>query len=195
MKIIYYIRLLFLILFYSSITSLLFSQEKRLEFNIGFAPPLDAIHVGGNFKITRELDFGLSIGTIPEKLDFNNHVNIGIETKYKFGESRTVKERIEMGGRMRSVRAKTWYGGARMHLVTDTRTADTEKKYLYITPAIGRHFNFNKSMGLTMDFGLALTANQVTTYAGNSICRTCILEEHPQYPLLPSFRMQFFIKI
>ena len=50
---------------------------------------MDAIHGGFNFKILRKVDAGFSIGTIPDGFDFNNRVNIGFETKYKFGESKT----------------------------------------------------------------------------------------------------------
>ena len=154
------------------------------------------MHVGTNFRISRKLDVGLSIGSIPDGgFDLNNHVNLGFEAKFKFGETRKVKEKILEGDRIRSVRAKTWYAGLRLNQVSDTRTLDTEKKSLYIIPSIGRHCNFNRSMGLNIDFGLALTANQTTTYSGNDICRICFLEEHPQYPLLPSLRIQFFIKI
>jgi len=191
-----FIKFLLLLIVFSGISPLIKAQEKRLEFNLGFAPPLDAIHVGTNFRINRKLDVGLSIGTIPDSgFDFNNQVNIGFETKYKFGESKRIKEKVVMGDRIRSVRAKTWYAGLRLNQVSNTRTLDTEKKSFYIIPSIGRHCNFNRSMGLNIDFGLAFTAQQTTTYTGNDICRICFEEENPQYPLLPSLRIQFFIKI
>jgi len=190
-----YLSNLSFLIIYFSIPSLLFSQEQRLEFNIGFGPTLDAFHAGINFKIVRAVDVGLSIGVIPDKFDFNEHVNIGFEGKYNFGESKTIKRRVEMDGRLRNVRVKTWYGGLRMNLVTNTRTKDTEKKLIYLTPAIGRHFNFNKSFGLNVDLGLSFTVKQNTFYEGNNICRPCFLEEHPQYPLLPTLRLQFFVKI
>lgn len=192
---VHFIRLTCLIIILSSITSLLFSQEKKLEFNLGFGPTLDAIHLGGNFKITRKFDFGLSIGTIPNRFDFNDHINIGFETKYKFKESRTIKHRIVTEERMKWAKAKTWYGGLRLNLVTDKSRTNIIKKYIYVTPAIGRHFNFNRFMGLNIDFGLSLTASQTTTDFSNDICFNCFLEEHPQYPLLPTARLQFFIKI
>ena len=91
------ISLLFRVLFLSMISFLLintlYSQEQRLEFNAGFGPALDAIHAGFNFKVTRKVSFGLSFGTIPDKLDFNNHVKVGFETKYNFGQSKTIKRR------------------------------------------------------------------------------------------------------
>jgi len=190
-----FFQLFFVVIICFSITAPLFSQAQRLEFNIGSGPSLDAIHGGFNFKFSRKVEFGLSLGTIPDKFDFNNHVKIGFETKYNFGESKTIKRRVEMEDRRRSIRINTWYAGLRMQLVTDTQTRDTEEKFVYITPAIGRHCNFNKSMGFNIDFGLALTANQTTTYSGNLICRECFLEEHPQYPVRPTLRIQFFVKI
>jgi hypothetical protein len=187
--------ILVLLIFYNTISTSLLAQEKRLEFNIGSGPPLDALHAGINFRITTQFDVGAHIGILPDGLDFNNHTNIGFETKYKFGESRTIRERVEVGDRIKRVKIKTWYGGLRLNLVSDIRKELTKKKYIYVTPAIGRHFNFNKTMGINIDFGLSLTANQSTTYSGNKICRRCFFEKHPQYPLLPSLRIQFFIKV
>lgn len=171
------------------------AQEKRLEFNLGFGPILDAVHAGINFQIKHELDIGFSVGTIPNKFDFDDHINVGFESKYKFGDSPTFKTRIERDGRLRNVRLKTWYCGLRANFVKNNRTLETEKKYVYITPSIGRHCYFSKSFGLNIDLGLSFTANQSTFYSGNNICRSCFLEEHPQYPLLPTLRLQFFAKI
>jgi len=134
-----FFQLFFVVIICFSITAPLFSQANFLE----------------KWKFSRKVEFGLSLGTIPEKFDFNNHVKIGFETKYNFGESKTIKRRVEMEDRRRSIRINTWYAGLRMQLVTDTRTRDTEQKLVYITPAIGRHCNFNKSMGFNIDFGLA----------------------------------------
>lgn len=186
----YAFRLCCLIMSFSFITSSLYSQEKNLEFNIGAAPTLDAVHVGINFNITPELDLGASVGTIL----IRDYINIGIETRYKFGESKRVKLKIIKEERTTWVKAKTWYGGLRMNIVSDKKRIDFKRKYIYITPAIGRHFNINRTIGLNMDIGLSFTASQVTTYSGNSICHQCFVEKHPQYPLLPTARIQFFIK-
>ena len=195
MKILY-IKIKILICFFT-ICCLLSAnaQQKRLEFNIGFAPPLDAIHGGLNFHINRRVDVGLSIGIIPDKFDFNNFTNFGVEAKYKFGESKSLKTRVELDGRLRNVRIKTWYYGLRGNFIKNLKTLDTEKKYFYITPAIGRHCNINKSIGFNIDLGLSFTVDQSIFYSGNKICRNCFLEEHPQYPLLPTLRIQFFAKL
>lgn len=186
-----------LILFLFCLTNVnaLQAQEKRLEFNLGFGPALDAIHTGINFQIKHEIDIGFSVGTIPNGFDLNDHINIGFESKYKFGDSPTFKTRIERDGRLRNVRLKTWYAGLRGNFVKNNRTADTEKKIAYITTAIGRHCYFSKTFGLNIDLGLSFTASQSTFYSGNNICRACFLEENPQYPLLPTLRLQFFAKI
>lgn len=173
----------------------LFAQQKRLEFNIGTSPVLDALHVGMNFSVTREVDIGFSTGIIPDGLDINNHTNLGFEAKYKFGESKQIKITIEEGGKRKRVRLKTWYGGLRVNFVKDFRTDDTQEQLTYITPTIGRHFNINKSFGLNIDFGPSFTAKESTIYSGNDICRICFDEEHPQYPLLPTLRIQFFARL
>jgi len=177
------------------INSPLQAQGKRLEFNLGFGPVLDVVHAGLNFKIIHEVDVGFSLGTIPNKLDFNDHINIGFEGKYKFGDSPIFKTRIERDGRLKNIRLKTWYCGLRANFVKNIKTVDTEKKFIYITPSIGRHCNFNESIGMNIDFGLSMTARQSTLYTGNTICSSCFLEENPQFPLLPTLRIQFFVKI
>lgn len=171
------------------------AQQKRLEFNLGSSPSIDAIHAGVNFSITREFDIGFGLGTIPDGFDFNNHTNFGFEAKYKFGESKLIRTSIEVEGKRKRVRLKTWYGGLRVNFLKDFRKEDTEKRLSYITPTIGRHFNINKSLGLNIDFGLSFTTNESTVYSGNDICRVCFTEEHPQFPLLPTLRIQFFARL
>ena len=172
-----------------------FSQQKRLEFNLGFAPPLDAFHAGFNFHASRTLDLGFSFGIVPLKFDFNNYSNVGFESKYKFGESRYLKERVELDGRLRNVWMKTWYAGFRGNFIKNLLSEDEEKRYVYITPSIGRHCNINQIFGFNIDFGLSFTASQKIKYLGNDICRSCFIEQHPKYPLLPTLRIQFFAKI
>lgn len=174
---------------------LLQAQEQRLEFNIGIGPPLNAFHAGINLHLGHKLDIGFSAGAIPYDVKLSSHSSIGVESKYKFGESKYLKSRQEIDGKYKKVRLKTWYWGLRATYVKDVTTKDTEKKYVYIIPAIGRHCNFNKALGLNIDFGLAFTALQNTFYEGNRICQRCFLDKHPQYPLLPMLRIQFFAKL
>lgn len=190
MKQFYLSIILFLIPFYA-----LQAQEQRLELNVGLGPPLNAFHAGINLHVGHKLDLGFSAGSIPYDVKFSSHSTIGIESKYKFGESKYLKSRQEIDGKYKKVRLKTWYWGLRATYVKDVTTRDTEKKYLYIIPAIGRHCNFNKALGLNIDFGLAFTALQNTFYEGNRVCHRCFSEKHPQYPLLPTLRIQFFAKL
>ena len=141
------------------------------------------------------MDIGFSVGIIPQRFDLNNHTNIGFEAKYKFGESQRIKTTIEHEGKRKRVRLKTWYTGLRVNFVKDFRTADTEQKLSYITPTIGRHFNINKFLGLTIDFGPSFTASESTIYSGNEICRACFTEVHPQNPLVPTLRILSLIHI
>jgi len=171
-----------------------YAQEQRLEFNVGIGPPLDAFHLGINLQLSRNMDIGFSGGSIPYDY-LGSHINIGVESKYKFGESKTLKGKQEIDGKYKRVKLKTWYTGLRLNYVKNVHTAFTKKQLIYITPAIGRHCNFNKYMGLNIDFGLSFTALEDRFYEGNHICYQCFLESHPQYPVLPTLRIQFFIKL
>ena len=170
------------------------AQEQRLEFNAGIGPPLDVFHLGINLQLNQKLDIGFSGGSIAID-DLGNHINIGVESKYKFGESKTLKGKQEINGKYKNVKLKTWYGGFRINYVKNVHTAFTTKQLINITPAIGRHCNFNKFMGLNIDFGLSFTALEDRFFEGNGICHQCFLDEHPQYPLLPTLRIQFFVKL
>jgi hypothetical protein len=164
---------IFLVLSFLFLTTYAFTQERTLEAVVGMGYP-DVLHVGVNKRISANSTLGLNTGVIPgyESYQFT------FEHRYNFAYSKRHADRA------------TWYFGERLTYLYENNTV-VYWRTIYLTPSIGRHFNFSDVFGLNFDAGLFIRVWERSNNCGGA--GQCD-DEDAFYFTSPTARLQLFYK-
>ena len=147
-----------------------FSQEKEWDIVTGLGLP-DCLHIGVNKSMNKKSTLGGSIGYFP---DYSNIFQLTDEHQLKLKYSKKFPD------------MPTWYFAQRLTYMYEDNL-DYVWHNIYLTPSMGKHFNFNDRFGLNVDLGVVMVLME-KTYAKLE-CYDEII------PFLPSLRIQFFYRI
>jgi hypothetical protein len=165
---------IFLLLSFLILISAAYAQKRTTEAVVGMGYP-DVLHVGINTSISKRSTLGFNVGRIPEA---------GLRS-YQF----TLEHRYNFAFSKRNSDRATWYFGERLTYFYEENSV-VYWRTIYLTPSIGRHFNFSDVFGLNFDAGLFIRVWERTNNCGGMGC-----DDEGEFSFIaPTARLQLFYK-